>query len=149
MKKNSVSCCGTLEAIDLKTGKTIFKVHNMFVQTGLNEIAKFVAKKSPTAPSHIAVGTSNVAPSLADAGLKGSQLARIPFEEVEQTNGTVKFTASFVAGVGTGVWEETGIFTAASGGILFSRAVTGTYTKKDKDEIKIIWTYQFNDASAA
>lgn len=149
MKKNSVSCCGTLEAIDLKTGKTVFKVHNMFVQTGLNEIAKFVAKKSPTAPSHIAVGTSNAAPSLADVGLKGSQLARIPFEEVEQTNGTVKFTASFGAGVGTGVWEETGIFTAASGGILFSRAVTGTYTKKDKDEIKVIWTYQFNDASAA
>lgn len=149
MKKNSVSCCGTLEAIDLKTGKTVFKVHNMFVQTGLNEIAKFVAKKSPTAPSHIAVGTSNVAPSLADVGLKGSQLARIPFEQVEQTNGTVKFTASFAAGVGTGVWEETGIFTAATEGILFSRAVTGTYTKKDKDEIKIIWTYQFNDASAA
>lgn len=149
MKKNSVSCCGTLEAIDLKTGKTVFKVHNMFVQTGLNEIAKFVSKKSPTAPSYIAVGTSNVAPSLADVGLKGSQLARIPFEEVEQTNGTVKFTATFEAGVGTGVWEETGIFTAASGGILFSRAVTGTYTKKDKDEIKIIWTYKFNDASAA
>lgn len=149
MKKNSVSCCGTLEAIDLKTGKTVFKVHNMFVQTGLNEIAKFVSKKSPAAPSHIAVGTSNVAPSLADVGLKGSQLARVPFEKVEQTNGTVKFTATFAAGVGTGVWEETGIFTAASGGILFSRAVTGTYTKKDKDEIKIIWTYQFNDASAA
>lgn len=149
MKKNSVSCCGTLEAIDLKTGKTVFKVHNMFVQTGLNEIAKFVAKKSTTVPSHIAVGTSNVAPSLADVGLKGNQLARIPFEQVEQTNGTVKFTASFGAGVGTGVWEETGIFTAASGGILFSRAVTGTYTKKDKDEFKIIWTYQFNDASVA
>ena len=149
MKKNSVSCCGTLEAIDLKTGRTVFKVHNMFVQTGLNEIAKFVAKKSPTAPSHIAVGTSSTAPNLADTGLKGSQLARIAFEEVEQTNGTVKFTATFAAGVGTGVWEETGIFTAASGGILFSRAVTGTYTKKDKDEIKIIWTYQFNDASAA
>ena len=149
MKKNSVSCCGTLEAIDLKTGKTVFKVHNMFVQTGLNEIAKFVAKKSPTAPSHIAVGTSNAAPSLADVELKGSQLARIPFDKVEQTNGTVKFTATFAAGVGTGVWQETGIFTAESGGILFSRAVTGTYTKKDKDEIKIIWTYQFNDASAA
>ena len=149
MNKNSVSCCGTLEAIDLKTGKTVFKVHNMFVQTGLNEIAKFVAKKSPTAPSHIAVGTSSTAPSLADVGLKGSQLARIAFEAVEQTNGTVKFTATFAAGVGTGVWEETGIFTAATGGILFSRAVTGTYTKKDKDEIKIIWTYQFNDASAA
>lgn len=149
MKKNSVSCCGTLEAIDLKTGKTVFKVHNMFVQTGLNEIAKFVAKKSPTAPSHIAVGTSNVAPSLADVGLKGDQLARLAFEKVEQTNGTVKFTATFGAGVATGVWEETGIFTAESDGILFSRAVTGTYTKKDKDEIKIIWTYQFNDASAA
>lgn len=149
MKKNSVSCCGTLEAIDLKTGKTVFKVHNMFVQTGLNEIAKFVSKKSSTAPSHIAVGTSNVAPSLSDVGLKGNQFARIPFEKVEQTDGTVKFTATFGAGVGTGVWEETGIFTAASGGILFSRAVTGTYTKKDKDEIKIIWTYQFNDASAA
>lgn len=149
MKKNCVKCAGTLEIIDLKTGKTLFSGHNKFTQVGLNEIAKFVAKKGGAAPTHMAVGTSNIAPQLGDTVLKGSELARVAFDEVTVSGSTVKFTATFGAGVGTGTWEETGIFTAASGGVMYSRSVTGTYTKKDKDEFKIVWTYQFTDNSAA
>lgn len=148
MSKGFLKCRGHVIGVDLKTGKTVFENHNMFVQLGLNEIAKMVAGQSGAKPTYIAVGTSNVAPTVGDTALKGSELGRKAFDSKEVTDSTISFVASFGAGEATGVWEETGMFTAASGGIMWSRAVTGTYTKKDKDEIKVFWNYTFEDNSA-
>lgn len=148
MSKGFLKCRGHVLGVDVKTGKTVFENHNMFVQLGLNEIAKMVAGQSASKPTHIAVGTSNVAPAAGDTALKGSELGRKVFEEVNVSDSAISFVASFGAGEATGVWEETGMFTAESGGIMWSRAVTGTYTKKDKDEIKVFWNYTFEDNSA-
>lgn len=147
--RNGVICKGTVKGVDMKTGEVVFENHNMFVQLGLNELAKLVANQGGAVPTHIAVGTSNTPPSKADAALKGSELGRKAFEEVEVTDSSIKFSAVFLAGEATGVWEETGIFTTSEGGTIWSRAVTGTYTKKDKDEIRIFWTYDFADNSVA
>lgn len=100
---------GSVKGIDLKTGKTVFENHNIFVQTGFNELAKLVKDKSGVVPSHIAVGTSNTEPLIGDTDLKGSELGRKPFESSEITGASVKYAASFLAGEATGVWEETGI----------------------------------------
>lgn len=141
---------GSIKAVDLKTGKVVFENHNMFVQTGLNEIAKLVAGSvGAVIPAYIAVGTSSTAPSLADVALKGTELGRKALTVDEVTSGTIKYSVTFAAGEATGAWEETGIFSAASAGTMFSRAVTGTYTKGSLDEIKIFWTYSFSDNSAA
>lgn len=148
MSKGFLKCRGHVIGVDMKTGKTVFENHNIFVQLGLNEIAKLVAGEGGTIPTHIAVGTSNTAPTAGDTALKGSELGRKAFDSKEVTDSTISFVASFGAGEATGVWEETGMFTAASGGIMWSRAVTGTYTKKDKDEIKVFWNYTFEDNSA-
>lgn len=141
---------GSVKAINTKTGEVVFENHNMFVQTGLNEIAKLVAGQAGASiPAYIAVGTSSTAPSLADTALKGTELGRKAIASVEVTSASIKYGVTFAAGEATGAWEETGIFSAASGGIMFSRAVTGTYTKGALDEIKIFWTYDFADNSAA
>lgn len=148
MSKGFLKCRGHVLGIDVKTGKTVFENHNMFVQLGLNELAKIVGGESGTVPTHIAVGTSNVAQNVGDTALKGSELGRKAFDSVEVTDSTISFMVSFGAGEATGVWEETGMFTAGSGGIMWSRALTGTYTKKGKDEIKVFWNYTFEDNSA-
>lgn len=148
MNEGFLKCRGHVLGIDVKTGKTVFENHNMFVQLGLNEIAKMVAGEGGVAPTHIAVGTSNTAPTVGDTALKGSELGRKAFDSKEVTDSTISFVASFGAGEATGIWEETGMFTADSGGTMWSRAVTGTYTKKDKDEIKVFWNYTFEDNSA-
>lgn len=140
---------GSVKGIDLKTGKTVFENHNIFVQTGLNELAKLVKDKSGAIPSHIAVGTSNAEPVIDDTALKGIELGRKPFESSEITAASVKYAATFLAGEATGVWEETGIFTAGFAGIMWSRALTGTYTKGANDEIKIYWTYKFENKPRA
>lgn len=138
---------GSIKGVDLKTGKTVFENHNMFVQVGLNEIAKIVAGQEGAIPAYIAAGTSSVAPTSADTVLKGSELGRKAFDTKEVTDSSIKYSASFLAGEASGIWEETGMFSSASGGVMWSRAITGTYTKKDKDEIKIFWTYEFLDNS--
>lgn len=148
MSKGFLKCRGHVLGVDVKTGKTVFENHNIFVQLGLNEVAKLIAGKGGTIPTHIAVGTSNTAPTSGDTALKGTELGRKAFDSKEVSDSTISFVASFGAGEATGVWEETGMFTAASGGIMWSRAVTGTYTKKDKDEIKVFWNYTFEDSSA-
>lgn len=141
---------GSIKAVDVRTGKVVFERHNMFVQTGLNEIAKLVAGQSEaTIPAYVAAGTSSTAPSLADAALKGTELGRKALSVVSVTDGSIKYSATFAPGEATGAWEEVGIFSASSGGIMFSRAVTGTYTKGTLDEIQIFWTYDFSDSSAA
>ena len=141
-------CRGTVEGVDLKTGEVVFKKKNMFVQAGLNEIAKMVAGQEGAVPAYIAVGTSNTEPTSADTTLKGTELGRKAFEDVEITDSSIKYSASFLAGEASGAWEETGMFSASTGGVMWSRAVTGTYTKIDKDEIKVFWTYEFEDASS-
>ena len=148
MNEGFLKCRGHVLGIDVKTGKTVFENHNMFVQLGLNELAKIVGGKGGTAPTHIAVGTSNTAPNKADTALKGTELGRKAFDSVTVTNSTISFMATFGGGVATGTWQETGMFTAASGGTLWSRALTGTYTKKANDEIKVFWNYTFEDNSA-
>lgn len=140
-------CKGSIKGVDLKTGDVVFENHNMFVQIGLNEIAKLVAGEASDIPTHIAVGTSSDEPTSADTNLKGTELGRKAFDNYEITDSSIKYSASFLAGEASGIWEETGMFTANEGGKMWSRAVIGTYTKKDKDEIKIFWTYEFLDAS--
>lgn len=141
---------GHIKAVNTKTGEVVFERDNMFVQTGVNEITKLVAGSQGAAiPAYVAVGTSSTAVSSADTALKGTELGRKAIATTEVTGASVKYTVTFAAGEATGVWEETGVFSAASSGIMFSRALTGTYTKGALDEIKIFWTYSFADNSAA
>ena len=145
MKNAGIRCKGTVEAVDLKTGETVFRKSNMFVQLGLNEIAKLVAGEAGSIPAFIAVGTSSTPPTGADVVLRGTELGRKGFDEVQITDSSIKYSATFLSGEASGIWEETGLFSDTN--VLWSRAVTGTYTKKDKDEIRIFWTYEFKDNS--
>lgn len=143
--KGGLRCKGSIRGVNLATGETVFENKNMFVQLGLNEIAKLVAGQAGSIPAYIAVGTSSTTPTGADVVLRGNELGRKSFDDVEITDSTIKYSATFLAGEASGIWEETGLFSASN--VLWSRAVTGTYTKKDKDEIRVFWTYEFLDNS--
>lgn len=136
---------GHLKIIDAKTQKVLVDTHNTFVATGLNEIAKWIGGETAVIPSHIAVGTSSTATADGQIALQGSELGRQPFTSKEVLDNSVTYVATFNEGVATGVWEETGIFSASSAGTMFSRAVTGTYTKGALDKIEVHWTYTFVD----
>lgn len=138
-------CKGTLKLIDSNSGKVILEQHNRFVTSGLAKVAEILNGESTEVPSHIAVGTSNTALADSQTALQGSELSRQAFFSHTRTGNSIELISGFPAGVGSGIWEEAGIFNAASGGTMFSRALLGTYTKKELDSIEIHWTYKFID----
>lgn len=138
-------CKGTLKIIDEKTGNVLLETHNRFVTSGLNKVAEILNGESTEVPSHIAVGSSNAALADSQTTLQGTEFSRQAFFSHQRTGNSIELISKFPAGVGSGIWEEAGIFNAASGGTMFSRSLLGTYTKKELDSIEIHWTYKFLD----
>lgn len=140
-----MKCEGILKIIDKGTRQVLLEKHNRFVTSGLNQIAAVINGESSELPGYIAVGTSPNAIADGQTSLQGTELSRQPFISHVRTGNSIELVAEFLAGVGVGVWEEAGIFSQADGGIMFSRSLLGTYTKKDLDSIEVHWTYRFLD----
>ena len=140
-----MKCKGIMKIVDKNTNKVLLEKHNRFVTSGLDAIAALLNGESTVVPTHIAVGTSNASISDSQTALVGTELARVAFDSHVRTGNSIELVATFGAGVGTGAWEEAGIFSAASGGTLFSRVLTGTYTKHQSDVFEVHWTYTIQD----
>ena len=123
---------------EVKLDKT-FK--NLVVTSGKTFIASRMANASSSVMSHMAVGTSNVAPNTVDTTL-GAELSRVALNVAGGTpsSNTVLYTATYPAGVGTGALQEAGIFNAGSGGTMLSRTTYAVINKGASDEMIINWT---------
>lgn len=140
-----MKCKGIMKIVDKKTGKVLLEKHNRFVTSGLNAIAALMNGESNDIPAYVAVGTSSTAIADNQTALVGSELARVVFDSHVRTGNSIELVTTFAAGIGTGAWEEAGIFSASTGGIMFSRCLTGTYTKRAVDVIEVHWTYTIQD----
>ena len=108
----------------------------------------FVTSALITAPSaymtRVAIGTSSSATAVGQTDLQGTELARVVATTSNPTSVTTLLSASFGAGVGTGTIEEAGIFNATAAGpasgTMFSRYLTGTFTKGALDTLTVSWT---------
>ena len=114
--------------------------NNLIVTVG----KAFVASALITIPSvrflYMAVGTSATATASGQTALVGSELGRVATSNSNPTSVTTEFVASFGSGVGTGTIEEAGLFSAASAGSMFSRYLTGTFSKGSTDTLAVTWT---------
>jgi hypothetical protein len=86
----------------------------------------------------IAVGTNGTAPVVGDTAL-GTEIARVAATAVTVGN-TTTFTATFPAGIGTGTWQEAGLFNAVSAGVMLSRVVFAAEVKLAGDSKVVTWT---------
>lgn len=145
-KKGGIKCRGSFEAFDMDTGKLLFSNHNMFTNGALERLASLIAglQEYPNLDV-VKVGTSNAPVAGGQTVLQGSVLGTKQFDSIEAEGASVKFVASFLSGEATGVWEEVGVFDTDD--LMWSRSLTGTYTKKDLDKIEVHWTYTFSDNS--
>ena len=122
-------------------GQLVEKRHvpNMVVTVGKNWIVDRMLSNGSAVMSHMAVGSGNTAPALGQTALT-NQLARIPFNSINQVGNTVTFVAVYNAGVGTGSLTEAGIFNAATNGTMLARTTFGTLTKASDDVVTVSWT---------
>lgn len=113
---------------------------NIIVNSGFDFICN--AMNSVQTPmGFIGVGTGAVAPAAADTAL-GTQLVRAAstYSHVANTKVFTQ-TASFAAGVATGAITESGVFNAATLGVMLDRVTFAPINKGAADTLSVTFTF--------
>jgi hypothetical protein len=113
-------------------------VPNLVVTTGKTFIAARMVG-TPTAMSHMAIGSGTTDPAVGDTALQ-TELGRVSLTSSTSTGAVVTYVASFGAGTGTGAVTEAGILNASSGGTLLCRTEFSVVNKGADDSMSITWT---------
>ena len=113
-------------------------VKNLVVTTGKGYIASRMVS-TPTAMSHMAIGSGTVDPAVGDTTL-GSELGRVSLTSSTAVAAVVTYIASFGAGTGTGAITEAGIFNAGTAGTMLCRTEFAVVNKGADDSLSITWT---------
>lgn len=117
------------------------EVENLVVQVGLNYIASRMKDATATAMTHMEVGTSSTAASLAQTTLVAAVSAsRTALTSTTVTTSSIAYACTFNAGTGTGALTEAGIFNASSAGTMLCRTVFSVINKGAADTLTITWT---------
>ncbi len=118
--------------------KQELNIHNLVVTTGKQFIAARMVG-TPTAMSHMAVGSGTADPVVGDTTL-GTELGRVALTSGTATGAVVTYVASFGAGVGTGAVTEAGIFNDVTAGTMLCRTEFAVVNKGADDALSITWT---------
>ena len=118
--------------------KQDFSVPNLVVTTGKTFIAARMVG-TPTAMSHMALGTGTTAAAVGDTTLQ-TEIARVSLSSSSATGAVATYVASFPAGTGTGAITEAGILNAGSSGPMLCRTVFPVVNKGADDTMSITWT---------
>jgi len=119
----------------IKEDKT---VPNVVVTTGKTFIAARMVG-TPTAMSHMAIGSGTNDPVVGDTTLQ-TELGRVSLTSSASAGAVVTYIASFGAGTGTGAVTEAGILNASSAGTLLCRTEFAVVNKGADDSMTITWT---------
>ena len=118
-------------------------IDNLIVSGGKTFAASRMVGVASNVMSHMAVGTVNTAEVVGDTAL-GAEIARVALASGTSSGNVVTYTATFVAGTGTGALVEAGIFNAVSGPTMLNRATFPVVNKGGGDTMTITWTVTFN-----
>jgi hypothetical protein len=94
---------------------------------------------TPTAMSHMAIGSGTNDPVVGDTTLQ-TELGRVSLTSSASAGAVVTYIASFGAGTGTGAVTEAGILNASSAGTLLCRTEFAVVNKGADDSMTITWT---------
>jgi hypothetical protein len=113
------------------------EIKNLVVATGKTFIASRIVG-TPTAMSHMAVGSSSTAAANGDTAL-GASLGRVALTSATSSGAVVTYVATFPAGTGTGAVVEAGVFNDPTAGTMLCRTVFAVVNKGVDDAMSITW----------
>jgi hypothetical protein len=113
------------------------EIKNLVVTTGKTFIAARMVG-TPTAMSHMALGSDNTAAAVGDTAL-GTELGRVALASATSSDAVVTYTASFPAGTATGAVVEAGILNADTSGTMLCRTVFAVVNKGADDAMSVTW----------
>ena len=135
---------------------------NRIVRTGRDLVAKLFAgapgQTQPTRVTHMGVGTDGTDPTDDQTALLKERparegVARKPIEEVafseftdagvRRVRVTLRAVFDFEEANGTDPLREAGVFTAASGGVMYNRVTFKDVTKTNAFKLTLLWDITF------
>lgn len=114
------------------------EIKNLVVTVGKEFIAARMVG-TPTAMSHMALGSTNTAAAAGNTAL-GTELGRVALASGTATGAVVTYTATFPAGTATGAVVEAGVLNAASAGTMLCRTVFAVVNKGVDDAMSVTWS---------
>lgn len=141
MVKDQITITGAVQILVLGPDgatKDSRSIKNLVVTTGKEFIAARMVG-TPTAMSHMAIGSGSTAAAAGDTAL-GSELGRSALASAGASGTAVAYVANFPPGAGTGAVVEAGIFNAAASGTMLCRTVFPVVNKGVDDSMSITWT---------
>jgi hypothetical protein len=126
--------------------KQVEETENLITNVGRNAIVERLDSSPGTSqPTHMAIGTGTNAAAAGDTALQ-TELDRNALTSNTSSANVLTMVGDWAAGDGTGTITEAGVFNAASGPSLYSRAVFGAIAKAAGDTLSITWTYTLSVA---
>lgn len=116
-----------------------YEFDNLVVTTGKGLVASRLIGNTPSAISHMGLGSSATVPSIGDTQL-GTELGRVALGSATASGAVATMVGNFPAGTATGSIAEAGLFNAASVGTMISRATFSPIPKGAADAVEITWT---------
>ena len=132
---------------EAKTGRIVKhrEIHNKVVTDGRELVAKLFIGELTTPVTHMAVGSDGTEPSDEDHALR-AEIGRVAMESLvvstEDSTAKVKLTATFGTDI-SGPLQEAGIFTAATGGIMYNRVTFPVINKGENHTLTLEWEIIF------
>jgi hypothetical protein len=134
----------TIVLLDKNQGiKQKIHVPNLVVSVGKEFIADRMIGTDSAVMSHMSVGTSNSNLATANTELV-AELARVELDSAVRTTNTIRYTATFAPGTGSGALVEAGIFNAGTAGTMLCRTTYEVVNKDAADTLIINWDVTIN-----
>lgn len=147
MQQENIKVTGELRLIltDEHGNVKLDQTHKNLVVTAGKKVIADRMKGTPTlgAMTHMAVGTGQTAPTIGDTAL-GTQAGTRATVSTNVVDTVITYSATFIAGQGTGALTEAGIFNASSGGDMLCRTVFSVVNKGDGDTLSVNWNVTIN-----
>ena len=122
--------------------KAVREVKNLIVDVGRDGIMdQLLAAPAVAKPTHMAVGTGATAVAAGNTALV-TELDRNALTSKTRALGVLTMVGDWAAGDATSATiQEAGVFNAASGPSMYSRATFAIIDKQAADTLQITWTY--------
>lgn len=123
-------------------GLVVMQKANLVVNAGLNLAGLRIFTNSANYIQYLGIGSGTTAPAAGQTALTAQLGARRAFDSTPtvSTTGVTVCTCLFPAGQSTGSVAEAGLFTATTGGAMFSRVTFTAIPKQATDELRVTWT---------
>lgn len=120
---------------------------NRIVDVGIQQIIDLFLGANVLYPAFCQNGTNNTAVTAGDTGLNTPTGSRVAVNYKYRSGLSAKIDTFFTSADQNATWAEVALFTASTGGIMFSRKIyAATFAKSTSNTATVTWTWTLSSS---